>query len=72
MIQKYLPFNVNLGQVTRPKIQSFRKIKPCETVFVGKNFRLAQTEASNSSSTVSVVQWYFKNRNISVGLWKLI
>ena len=29
-------------------------------------FNWAQTETSNSSSTVSVVQWYFENRYISV------
>ena len=29
-----------------------------------KIFNLAQTETSNSSSTVSVVQWYFVNCNI--------
>ena len=39
-MQKYLPFNVNLWQVIGPKIQSFCKIKPCEAVFVGKNFEL--------------------------------
>ena len=38
MIQKNLPFNVNLRQVIGPKMQSFCKIKPCEAVFVGKNF----------------------------------
>ena len=38
VMQKYLPFNVNLWQVIGPKIQSFCKIKPCEAVFVGKNF----------------------------------
>ena len=32
-----------------------------------KIYKWAQTETSNSSSTVSVVQWYFENRNISVG-----
>ena len=35
---KILPFNVNLWQVTGPKIQSFCKLKPCEAVFVGKTF----------------------------------
>ena len=34
-------------------------------------FNWAQAETSSSSSTVSVVQWYFENRNISVGLWQL-
>ena len=31
-----------------------------------KIFNWVQTETFNSSSTVSVVQWYFENRNISV------
>ena len=33
-----------------------------------KIFNWAQTETPNSSSTVSIVQWYFENRNISVDL----
>ena len=68
---KKFTFNVNLWQVIGLKIQSFCKIKPCEAVFVGKNFNWAQTETSSSSSTVAVVQGYFENRNISVDLWQL-
>ena len=35
-----------------------------------QTFNWAQTETSNYSSTVSVVQWYFEDRNISMGLWQ--
>ena len=38
VIQKNLPFNVNLWQVIGLKIQSFCKMKPREAAFVGKNF----------------------------------
>ena len=70
MIQKKLPFTSICDKLLGPeyRIQKVCKIKSCETVFVGKIFNWAQTETSNSSSTVSVVQWYFENRNISVGL----
>ena len=70
-IQNNSRFNVSLWQIIGPKIQSFCTGKPCEAVFVGKIYKWAQTETSNSRSTVSVVQWYFENGSISVGLWQL-
>ena len=44
VIQKSLPFNVNLWQVIGPKIKSFCKIKPCEAVFVGKKFLIGHKQ----------------------------
>ena len=68
MIQKKIyPLTSICDKFLGPKY-SFCKIKPCEAVLWVKIFNWAQTETSNSSSTVSVVQWYFENRNISVGL----
>ena len=68
MIRKSLPFNVHLWQVIGPKIQSFVKLSHVKLFLWVKMFNWAQTATSNSSSTVGVVQWYFENRNISVGL----
>ena len=49
-----------------PKYTAFAKLSH---VFLWvKIYNCTQTETSNSTSTVSVVQWYFENRNISVGL----
>ena len=63
MIQKILPFDVNLIQVIGPKIQSFVKLSQVKLFLWVKKFNWAQTKTSNSSSTVSVRQWYFENRN---------
>ena len=54
-----------------PKYRVFVKLSHVKLFLWVKIFNWAQTETSNSSSTVSVVQWYFENRNISVGLWPL-
>ena len=51
-----------------PKYRVFVKLSDVKMFLWVKIFNWAQTETSNSSSTVSVVQWYFENRNISVGL----
>ena len=56
---------------TGPKIQSFVKLSHVKLFLWVKIFDWAQTETSNSSSTVTVVQGYFENRNIFVGLWQL-
>ena len=68
MIQNNLPFNVNLRQVMDPKYIVFVKLSHVKLFLWVKIYKWTQTETSNSSSTVSVVQWYFENRNISVGL----
>ena len=44
---------------------AFVKLNHVKRFLCVKIFNWAQTD---SSSTVSVVQWYFENRNISVGL----
>ena len=51
-----------------PKYIVFVKLSHVKLSLWVKIFNWAQTETSNSSSTVSVVQWYFENRNVSVGL----
>ena len=54
-----------------PKYRVFVKLSHVKLFLWVKIFNWAQTETSNSSSTVSVVQWYFENRNISMSLWPL-
>ena len=54
-----------------PKYRVFVKLSHVKLFLWVKIFNWAQTEISNPSPTVSVVQWYFENRNISVGLWQL-
>ena len=69
MTQNDLSFNVSLCQVIELKIQSFFvKVSHVKLFLWVKIYKWAQTETSNSRSTVSVVQCYFENRNISVGL----
>ena len=51
-----------------PKYIVFVKLSHVKLFLWVKIYKRAQTETSNSSSTVSVVQWYFENRNISVVL----
>ena len=51
-----------------PKCRVFVKLSHVKLFLWVKIFNWAQTETSNSSSTVSVVQWYFENKNISVGI----
>ena len=53
-----------------PKYRVFVKLCHMKLFLWVKIFNWAQTETSNSSSTVNVVQWYFENRNISVGLFR--
>ena len=54
-----------------PKYRVFVKLSHMILFLWVKIFNWAHTETSNSSSTVSAVQWYFENRNISVGLSQL-
>ena len=68
MIQKNLPLTSICDKLLGPKYRVFVKSSHVKLFLWVKNFNWAQTEASNSSSTVSVVQWYFEDRNISVGL----
>ena len=68
MIQKiYLLMSI-CDKLLGPKYKVFVKLSHVKLFLWVKNFNWAQTETSNSSSTVSVVQLYFENRNISVGL----
>ena len=69
MIQKNLPFLTSIGdKLLGPKYRVFVKLSHVKLFLWVKIFNFAQTETCNSSSTVCVVQWYFENRNISVGL----
>ena len=70
MIQKikiYLPTSI-CDRLLGPKYRVFVKLSHVKLFLWVKIFNWAQTETSNSSSVVSVIQWYFENRNISVGL----
>ena len=68
MIQKiYLLMSI-CDKLLGPKYRVFVKLSHVKLFLWVKILNLAQTETSNSSSTISVVQWYFDNRNISVGL----
>ena len=51
-----------------PEYRFFVQLSHVKLFLCVKIFNWAQAETSNSSSTVSVVQWYFENRNISVDL----
>ena len=68
MIQNNLPFNIICDKLLGPKYIVFVKLSHVKLLLWVKIYKWAQTETSNTSSTVSVVQWYFENRNISVGL----
>ena len=68
MIQKNYLLTSICDKLLGPKYRVFVKLSHVKLFLWVKIFNWAQTETSNSSSTVSVVQWYFENRNISVGL----
>ena len=51
-----------------PKYRVFVKLSHVKLFLWVKIFNQTETETSNSSSALSVVRWYFENRNISVGL----
>ena len=71
MIQKNYLLTSICDKLLDPKYGVFVKLSHVRLFLWVKNFNCAQAETSNSSSTVSVVQWYFENKNISVGLWQL-
>ena len=68
MIQKNYLLTSICNQLLGPKYRVYVKLSHVKPFLWVKIFKWAQTGTSNSSSTVSVVQWYFENRNISVGL----
>ena len=68
MIQENYIFTSTCDKILGPKYRDFVISSHVKLFLWVKNFDWAQRETSNSSSTVSVVQWYFENRNISVGL----
>ena len=69
MMQKYFFYLLTsiCDKLLGPKYRVFVKLSHVKLFLWVKIFNSAQTETSNFSSTVSVVQWYFENRNISVG-----
>ena len=71
MIQKSYLLTSICDKLLGPGYRVFVKLSHMKPFLWVKIFNWAQTETSNSSSTVSVVQWYFENRNISVGLRQL-
>ena len=68
MMQKYLPLTSICDKLLNPKYRVFVKLSHVKLFLWAKMFNWAQIETSNSSSTDSVVQWYFENRNISADL----
>ena len=68
MIQKNYLLTSICDKLLGPKYRVFVKLSHVKLFLWVKIFNWAQTETSNSSLTVSVVLWYFENRNISVGL----
>ena len=68
MIQKINLLTSICDKLLGTKYRVFVKLSHVKLFLWVKLFNWAQTETSNSSSTVTVVQGYFENRNISVGL----
>ena len=68
MIQKICLLTSICGKLLGPKYRAFVKLSHVKLFLWVNIFNWAQTETSNSSSTVTVVQGYFENRNISMGL----
>ena len=68
MIQKNYLLTSIFDKLLGPKYRVFVKLSHAKLFLWVKIFNWAQTGTSNSSSTVSVIQWNFENRNISVGL----
>ena len=66
VIQKVYLLTSICDKLLSPKYRAFVKLIHGMLFLWVKIFNWAQTETSSSSSTVSVVQWYFENRNISV------
>ena len=69
MIQKNIYLLTSIcDKLLGPKYRVFVKLSYVKLFLRVKIFNRAQTETSNSSSTVRVVQWYSENINISEGL----
>ena len=68
MMQNNLHLTSICDKLLGPKYRVFVKLSHMKLFLWVKIFNWAQTETSNSSSTVSVEQWYFENTKISVGL----
>ena len=68
MIQKIYLLRSICDKFLGLKYRVFVKLNHVKLFLWVKIFNWAQAETFNSSSTVSVVQRYFENRNISVGL----
>ena len=68
MIQKNYLLTSICDKLLGPKYRVFVKLNHVKLFLWVKIFNWVQTETSNSSLTVGVIQWYFENRNISVGL----
>ena len=68
MMQKIYLLTSICKKLLGPKYGVFVQLSQVKLFLWIKIFNWTQTETSNSSSTVSVVQWHFENRNISVGL----
>ena len=66
MIQKLYLLTSICDKLLDPKYRVFVKVSHVNLFLRVKIFNWAQTETSNSSSNVSVVQWYFENR---IFLW---
>ena len=67
MMQKNYLLTSICDKLFGPKYRVFVKLGHVKLIFWVKIFNWAQTETWNSSSTVTVIQLYFENRNISVG-----
>ena len=68
MIQKIYLLTSICDKLLGPKYRVCVKLSHVKLFLWVKIFNWKQTKTSNSSSTVGVIQWYFENRNISVGL----
>ena len=71
MIQNKIYLSTSIcDKLLGPKYRIFVKLRHMKLYLWVKIFNWAQTETSNSSSTVSVVQWYFENYSIITGKCK--
>ena len=68
MIQTIYLLTSICDKLLGPKYIVFVKLSHVKLFLWVKIYKWALTETFNSSSTVSVVQWYFEVRHISVGL----
>ena len=68
MMQKIYLLTSIFAKLLGPEYRVFVKLSHVKLFLWVKIYNWSQTEKFNSSSTVSVVQWYFENKNISVGI----